>query len=406
MDKDQNQSLDQQKEEESIFSAPDVDFSLPGFQPPSMNLQAGDGFEEDGTSPIQLMKRKSESNDDRKINKKKKELPPKRKRSSRKAKEKGRKKMQEMAHHLFEETKPKSEPNHDFYLPKEKKTNVKDNHNHFSYTGYQYGENDNANFSGSDDSDDEGYTRRIHGKNLSFKNQKEVKNKRGKTHNTSGFSSNSGMNNSHLIGDQMKGSGHHFKRKKEQEKNGQNLIPTSDQYNKVLMAKMETQIKNQVGNKRFDMQVYTYYFDSNAPEKISNELESLKDSNLDEITKEMKTNLDKSKTKRVKKLVYEVKIGAGDKEKKFKGEIGADLALGTLDKESKKERKERKGEKEKKPRKVDLTESDLVTDLSEADDLFWGDSSYRNAFNSEDEDDGAMETEEVEGDTEDMEQED
>jgi|GEM_PF-3836152 len=423
MEKDQKQSQFQQ--ESSSLSAPDVDFSLQGFSPPNLNLEAGNGFfGENSGSPLQLTKDKTgsssgsnsgtgikrgrtynidEEGEGKVLKKIKKESSSTRKRPQRKAKKAALKGLRENAKHAFEEPKKSKEPDHDQYLPNGKKVTQKGNHNHFEYSGFQYNDDSKAEFSGSDDSSDEGYTRRIHGKNLSFKNQKEVKGKRGRTHNTLGFVPNSGMNNSHLIGDQMKGSGHHFKNK--QQNNGQNLIPTSDQYNKALMGNIESQIKKEVGNKRFDMQVYTYYFDDNDPEQIKEKLEKLENSDVEEVSKEMKDRLGKKKTKRVKEIKYEITVGKGANLKKLKGGLGPDLALGTLDKESKKERAERKEKKEKKGRKIDLTQFDLIQDLQEVDELLDGDPSYRN-LNDVGSSGMEVEDETFEADTEEVKKED
>ena len=309
------------------------------------------------------------------------------------------------------EKKNGKEPDHNMFTPRNVETKKKDNHLHFEYQGIKEDDYE-VEFSGSEDSSEEGpvkkkrkhkSTRRIHGKNLTSKKQKSLKNRRGVTDQAPGFESNKGQNSSHLVADQHKGSGHNKKRGNVK---SWNTIPTSNQYNQVIMAEIESQINKVVGKGEFDLQVYPYFFEDNDPEKIENYLKVTNPSNSDEVSDSIRSNSSKLSAKRVKKVIYEVKTKKGVK---YRGETGPDIALGSIDrKENDEEFGARKtgkklGKKGKEYRKtirqVSLKENkDLLIKplqkVEEGDEFYWGDKSYREddrGFNSESEDENGDE---------------
>lgn len=287
-----------------------------------------------------------------------------------------------------EEEKKKKENVHDEFQPKDMKLTKKGNHIHHEYN---YADGD-AEFSGSDDSAEECLPRRIHGKNLRRKGKKLV-GKRGRIHDGEYFDANMGENRSHLIADQFMGSGINYVEKM---RKSFNVIPTSDQYNKVLMAKIENQVDKFVGNGKFDLQVYPYYFEKNDPSLIEEELKVSNPGSHGEMKDEIEGNVSKMNAKRVKKIVYELTTS---KSEKYRGELGPDTALGTVNERKatgKKVKKKGKMVDEYKTEfKVNLrkVEKDpekrksLISDMALVDEeaTFWdGDSSYRDYMQEQD----------------------
>jgi hypothetical protein len=163
----------------------------------------------------------------------------------------------------------------------------------------------------------------IQGKNLKLKTDVNIS-RRGVTERSLGYIENEQLNAAHLIADQFLGSGY---------KESNNLITTSDYFNKKIMGGIEQKIVAYIKNKEaneFDMTVNVSWGDLNSSQVIHEIMQRIPSLNREKARADIESFIDRVKPsfKRCMNVNYSVTVTNQSTEITKPWNTGPDLWLG------------------------------------------------------------------------------